>query len=110
MNLRNSKTAIVFYTGAGAWRCTDVGTRTIEAIKLDHEDDPSWYIGPPYKVAEEVFDEYAQQGCSLDPREWDDEMVTSVEKKKRPSPARAWPPRRRMLAAKKAAGRKPRKV
>ena len=28
-------------------------------------DDPSWLIGPPYKVAEAVFDEYDIQGCSL---------------------------------------------
>jgi len=39
------------------WRCTDIGTRVIPAIRLDHEDDPSWYNGPPYAVAEVVFDE-----------------------------------------------------
>lgn len=40
---------------AGRWRCTDVGSRTICAIKL--EGDPSWWSGPPYAVAEHVFDE-----------------------------------------------------
>jgi hypothetical protein len=30
----------------------------------DHPDDPSWYNGPPYAVAEYVFDEYGQQGCT----------------------------------------------
>ncbi|NJO93763.1 MAG: hypothetical protein HC820_04315 [Hydrococcus sp. RM1_1_31] len=52
-----------FFCGQRRWRCTDVGTRTIVAIALDH-DDPSWYNGPPYAVAEVVFDEYAFEGCT----------------------------------------------
>ena len=46
------------------WRCTDVGTRTIVAIELDH--DPDWwaYKGPPYGAAEVVFDEDDFPGCS----------------------------------------------
>lgn len=48
------------------WRCTDVGTRVITAIKLDHEDDPSWHNGPPYALAEVVFDEHDIEGCSKD--------------------------------------------
>lgn len=24
------------------WRCSDVGTRTVVAIQLDHDDDPNW--------------------------------------------------------------------
>ncbi len=55
-----------FYTATGRWRCTDVGSRIVAAIKLD-QDDERWYNGPPYKVAESVFDEYAMEGCSLDP-------------------------------------------
>src|SRR6266566_3151853 len=35
-----------FLTETGRWRCTDVGTRTIAAIKLDHDHDPAWYNGP----------------------------------------------------------------
>jgi hypothetical protein len=54
-----------FYTATGKWRCTDVGTRTIIAIKLDHADDPTWYDGPPYSVAERVFDEHDLKGCAL---------------------------------------------
>jgi len=54
-----------FMTGSGAWRCTDIGTRVIVAIRIDdHPDDPSWYNGPPYAVAEHVFDEDDQQGCT----------------------------------------------
>lgn len=46
------------------WRCTDVGTRTIVAIQLDHED-PSWYRGPPYIAKEVVFDEHEIERCHL---------------------------------------------
>lgn len=58
-----------FYTAAGKWRCTDVGTRVIVAIRLD-QTDPSWYAGPPFAVAEWVFDEYDLDGCSLDPNDF----------------------------------------
>lgn len=50
-----------------AWRCTDIGTRVVVAIKLDHDDDPSWYSGPPYALAEFTFDEYDLEGCTLAP-------------------------------------------
>ncbi len=59
-----------FFTGSGKWRCTDIGTHVIVAIKLD-KDDVSWYHGPPYAVAEAVFDEYDQAGCSLDSAEFE---------------------------------------
>jgi len=55
-----------FRCGDKRWRCTDVGTRVIVAICLDHDDDPSWYNGPPYAVAESVFDEYDIEGCAPD--------------------------------------------
>jgi len=55
-----------FRCGDKRWRCTDVGTRVIVAICLDHDDDPSWYNGPPYAVAESVFDEYDMNGCAKD--------------------------------------------
>ena len=35
------------------WRVTDVGTRVIVAIK----HTPGWMEGPPYALAEHVFDE-----------------------------------------------------
>ena len=55
----------VFWCGDKRWRCTDIGSRVIVAIPLDHDDDPSWYNGPPYAVAEQVFDEYDMEGCRL---------------------------------------------
>ncbi|MDK9726276.1 MAG: hypothetical protein OEL88_15525 [Sterolibacteriaceae bacterium MAG5] len=45
-----------FWTEVGRWRCTDVGTRTICAIRIDNQP-ADWLNGPPYAVAEVVFDE-----------------------------------------------------
>ena len=58
-----------FMTGAGRWRCTDIGTRTIAAIRLDLDHDTSWYNGPPYAVVETVFDEYGLENCDPAPRQ-----------------------------------------
>ena len=71
-----------FWTAGGPYRCTDVGTRTIVAVHLgprmivqqesvgdEHRattvvvDDPSWLNGPPYAVAEVVFDEDDLADC-----------------------------------------------
>jgi hypothetical protein len=51
-----------FFSDGGHWRCTDVGTRTVIAIKLDAPDE-SWYHGPPYAVAEHVMDEFDLETC-----------------------------------------------
>jgi hypothetical protein len=66
-----------FTTGHGLWRCTDLGTRTVTAIRIDAAKvvavlggretqsvvdprrDPSWLNGPAYTLAEIVFDEYS---------------------------------------------------
>jgi hypothetical protein len=56
-----------FLTTSGRFRCTDVGKRTIAAIRLNHDDDPSWYNGPPYAIVESVFDEFDMQGCEPAP-------------------------------------------
>ncbi|EKS9885721.1 hypothetical protein BTK96_002672 [Burkholderia pyrrocinia] len=55
---------LTFMDCTGWWRCTDVGARTILAIRLEH-DDPHWYEGPPYIVKEEVFDEEDIARCHL---------------------------------------------
>ena len=65
----------------------DIGTRTIVAIRLDRVEVGSsaperrrtltraeaeaegWFNGPPYAVAESVFDEHDVDGCSLAPEE-----------------------------------------
>jgi hypothetical protein len=57
------KIGMDFHTAAGPWRCTDIGTRVVVAVKLDAPDE-SWYAGPPYAIAEHVFDENDLAGCS----------------------------------------------
>jgi hypothetical protein len=63
MNHDEFRIGLHFLCGGKCWRCTDVGTRTIVAIALGHPDDPSWYHGPPYAVAEMVFDEEDLLAC-----------------------------------------------
>ena len=51
-----------FYTEAGLWRCTDIGTRTIVAVKVE-DGYPSPEHHPPFSDAVEmVFDEYHFDG------------------------------------------------
>jgi hypothetical protein len=72
-----------FYCGSREWRCTDIGTRAIVAIRVDRvelggENTPAgprtlskaeaeaegWFNGPPYAVAEHLFDEEDQKSCA----------------------------------------------
>lgn len=62
-----------FYTASGTWRCTDIGTRTVIAIKISERDDPSWLTGPPYAVAEMAFDEEDRESC------WPDQATRDAE-------------------------------
>lgn len=77
-----------FWCGDKPWRCTDVGSRVVVAICLaprddvqispNHDDkaqsirtsyasdDPRDLYGPPYGVAEHVFDENDLGGCSVE--------------------------------------------
>jgi hypothetical protein len=72
-----------FWCGDQQYRCTDIGSRTVVAIHVDRvevagnapeqrrtlsrdeAEAEGWFNGPPYAVAEHVFDEYDQEGCSL---------------------------------------------
>lgn len=77
-----------FRCGGQLWRCTDIGTRTIVAIRIDRvavggspaahrtlsgaeAEAEGWFKGPPYAVAESVFDENDIEGCSPGPGEED---------------------------------------
>jgi hypothetical protein len=82
MELRDFVSGETSWTHAGAFRCTDIGTRVVVAVKLGSraigraetvdgelqitkriDDDPSWLNGPPYAVEEVVFDENELLGC-----------------------------------------------
>ncbi|AVT75418.1 glyoxalase family protein [Rhodopseudomonas palustris] len=67
MNHSDFRIGLEFVTEAGRWRCTDIGTRTITAIRLDRGDDTSWYDGPPYAIAETAFDEDDIASCEIAP-------------------------------------------
>ena len=54
-----------FHTTTGRWRCTDVGSRLVIAIRLD-APETGWYHGPPYAVAESVLDQ-VRTDTSSDP-------------------------------------------
>ena len=75
-----------FWCSEYRYRCTDVGSRVVIAIRVDEvqvsESDErqiqtrklseaeanaaGWFLGPPYAVAELVFDEDDLESCSLD--------------------------------------------
>ena len=72
-----------FRSGDKTFRCTDIGKRTITAIRVDMVDitqmtggrfvsktldrdeaeAEGWFAGPPYAVAELVFDEDGIKAC-----------------------------------------------
>lgn len=56
MKINDFHIGLEFLCGPFWYRCTDVGTRTIAAIRLV-ESDPVWYQGPPYMITEHVLDE-----------------------------------------------------
>lgn len=58
----DAQIGLEFLMGGARWRCTDVGTRTICAIKLDARS-PDWLHGPPYAVPEHCIDEYDLEAC-----------------------------------------------
>ena len=60
-----------FVTTTGTWRY--IGTRTIVAIKVSNYDDPSWFNGPSYAIAEVVFDEDDRERC------WPDQAAQDAE-------------------------------
>lgn len=86
MNLADFQVGSEFVMGDGVYRCTDIGTRTVVAIRIDrgetstkHEDGTlshqvlseadaaaeGWFNGPPYPVLEHVIDEDDFPICQL---------------------------------------------
>lgn len=95
MRLDQFRIGMAFSDGLALWRCTDIGTRVVVAIRLDQatvrrevrngdgstdavyeeidpRQEPSWLAGPPYALAETVFGEYDLDGCRevADPLAW----------------------------------------
>ena len=82
MELSDFAIGETFCTYHGVFRCTDIGTRVVVAVRLGPrevsraesvngelritkriDDNPSWLNGPPYAVEEVVFDENELLGC-----------------------------------------------
>jgi hypothetical protein len=78
----------IFRCGGRLWRCTDIGARTIVAIRIDRvevggsptlrrtlsgveAEAEGWFREPPYVVVESVFDENDIEGCAPGPGEED---------------------------------------
>lgn len=64
MNLVDFAIGQDFYNAVGKWRCTDIGQRTITAVRWPDDDEmpgmaglEDWLRGPPYALKEVVFDE-----------------------------------------------------
>jgi hypothetical protein len=79
MRLSDFKIGMEVWMSGSRWRCTDIGTRLVIAIKLDHDDDPSWYDGPPYAVCEHTIDLHDFAACSLTRYEGNSESYTDEE-------------------------------
>ncbi len=85
MQHREFQVGFEFWCGERRFRCTDVGSRVIVAIRTDSAEISTskngqietrsldgadaeaqgWFRGPPYSVAECVFDENDLEACSL---------------------------------------------
>src|ERR1700761_889303 len=65
MELSDFHIGLEFWMSGCRWHCTDVGSSLVLAIKLNYDDDPSWYDGPPYAVVEHAIDEDDIETCSL---------------------------------------------
>lgn len=86
MRLSDVQIGAEFRCGGSIWRCTDVGTRTIAAIRInpaqlgrrgedgtistehitrEEAEADGWLSGPPYALAETVFDEDDLLVCTL---------------------------------------------
>lgn len=84
MDLSEFQIGAEFMCGGKRYRCTDIGTRTVIAIRVDEatiatkapgkkvttrtitgEDAQAmgWFNGPPYGVLERIFDEDDREIC-----------------------------------------------
>lgn len=60
MRHQDFQTGVFFDYGGHTWKVTDIGSRVVVAIKWKD----GWMCGPPYAVAEHVFDENDMEAIS----------------------------------------------
>ena len=98
MDLDQFHIGVEFWMSGHLYRCTDIGTRTIVAIRIsgDHPvvlmqggvqsvrtltraeaEEQGWFSGPTYAVVEHVMDEDDLEACSLEPDERTDAGVVT---------------------------------
>lgn len=65
MKVSDFRIGLEFWMSGKQYRCTDVGSRTAVAIRLDPNLDSSWFKGPTYAVVEHVIDEDDMETCSI---------------------------------------------
>ena len=79
MKLEEFKIGEYFYTGSGAWKVIDIGTRTVIAYQVwkRHvgfvKTDPMWDLNNAH-----VFYPMDWDGCSLED-EWDDSSTSTFK-------------------------------
>lgn len=67
MDHKDFKIGQVFWIGRRKFLVTDLGMRTVIGIAPNlFDEDGQWEPGPPYGVAEIVFDENDLPGCSTE--------------------------------------------
>lgn len=77
MKISDFKIGEDFYTSVAKWRCTDIGSFSITAIRWpDPQHEPHeyehahlWLAGPPYVLPQEVFDEKKMEGAYRSPND-----------------------------------------
>ena len=93
MKLSEFKIGETFWCSGKHYRCTDIGTRIVAAIRIDQvqifqyecpfcdgkstshvntlsgadAERSGWFTGPPYIVVEHLFDENDLPACGLNP-------------------------------------------
>lgn len=86
MKLEDFQIGKTFYGLAGfLWLCTDKGTRTVSAIRIDEKLDPLWYAGPPYMVEEVVFNEDDIKSCYTSERDMLKERLSEINNSSHPN-------------------------
>ena len=79
MRLSDFTVGLEFWMSGFRWRCTDVGSRLVIAIQLNHDHEPEWYSGPPYAVPECPIDVLNLRACSLSRHEGKSQYFTDGE-------------------------------